>query len=1385
MKKILLLTLGFIASVSIYRAQCDDPTVNSPQAYCGGVSSIPLEAFGTDPSMTYTINMFDSWGDGWNGNEITIFGDGTSLITATITAAQGGANSETFTVLEGSLLTATWVTGSFTGEVSFDIVDNNGAVVFSGLFGATIDYTVPEIGPYTLTWYDSPSGTALGTGSPFEAVGTSVMPTASTGSYSFYVTQTGVGCTESGAVELVVDVTDVNVVLLEQDESCTGNADGTFSIASVNCGTAPFSFSVDGSAFGPAPTDMTPGTYVVIVEDAASLQSSPITIVIGTANTVIPNPPTSDSPLSYCSGATSIPLDATATGLSLTYTINMFDAFGDGWNGNVINIYNQNGDLLVSATIAAGATGSATFNVIEGDFITALWDLGTWESEVSFQIVDNLGVTVFSGNYGDAIDYNVPPGVYPLSWYDAVGGTVLGTGSPFEAVGSSVMPTSSVGSYDFFVTQSNGGCESSATQVTVNISDVTVTLSVQDETCTGYTNGTFAIDAVDCGTAPFTFSVDGGAFGPAPGLTAGTYSVVVMDASSLESTAMSITINTTETVIPFPATVNEPDVYACVGDTTVMVAAVGEVTALDSLLTTMAAGNGQDGVMFPITAINQVTIQDFAINLQAGTNSAEIYYRPDNYLNVPGSNTNAAGWTLVGSAATVVSATPNYTDLPIPVNITIPAGQTYSFHLIMGAAGANVSYTNGTGTGNVFASDANMEFIEGHGGTLFGCTFNPRVFNGLIRYEATQFIDVTWFDMASGGAVIGNGTPLEAIGTSVMADANTAGDYSFFVASNNNGCYSATTEEVTVHVADVNVEISSIDATCNTGTDGSFVIDSVMCGTAPFTYSVDGGAAGPAPTDLSPGTYEVIVIDAAGDSSSVYYVTVGSAAGPSDLVITDLSDTSVQVCWTPNGSETAWIIEYGAPGFTPGTGTEIGSASVTDTCAVITGLDGNTDYDFYVSADCGTTPGDWGAISFTTDCGAYSVPFMETFEDDSETRVCWYNINEVGADDWTYDIGSGGGVGGAAMAAYEGDLNARFVSMPTTSTTKLASPRIDVSSQDSVAIIFAYAQEMWAGDQNTTKVFIRGSETSPWTEISSYTSDTPEWTLDTLFVADTSNQLEIAFEGTNNWGRANVVDAVQVLPCSLEPGIDGTDNVCRAVDTVDLNSFITPGEDFGYWSFPPMESFVNGSVASVQFLPEGSHDFLYVVSTPCASDTTIATLVIYGPSSAGNDGADTICMNEPYNLLTSLSGSIDLGGDWIDPTGALLSGPNIIGSSIPGSYNYQYVTSNGVCDGDTSIVLLFVDPDCDYNIGLVETDLSFFELYPNPTNGEFSIKANDADGFYSVVVTDVNGRIISTFKNYISGNDSKTIDLTLSENGVYFVKIYNDSVFKTYRIVKN
>lgn len=147
------------------------------------------------------------------------------------------------------------------------------------------------------------------------------------------------------------------------------------------------------------------------------------------------------------------------------------------------------------------------------------------------------------------------------------------------------------------------------------------------------------------------------------------------------------------------------------------------------------SNNGQRGCMFDLTAANTVTIDRFEANTYAGTTgNYEIYYRAGTHV---GFENNAGAWTLLGSASGVTSAGNNLpTALPIPVGVTIPAGQTYSFY-ITNDFGAGVSYTDGTAVGNFLASDANLTIYEGVGKSYpFGLTFNVRNFNGDIYYTA-------------------------------------------------------------------------------------------------------------------------------------------------------------------------------------------------------------------------------------------------------------------------------------------------------------------------------------------------------------------------------------------------------------------------------------------------------------------------------------------------------------------------------------------------------------------------------------------------------------------------------------------------------------------------
>lgn len=112
-----------------------------------------------------------------------------------------------------------------------------------------------------------------------------------------------------------------------------------------------------------------------------------------------------------------------------------------------------------------------------------------------------------------------------------------------------------------------------------------------------------------------------------------------------------------------------------------------------------------------------------------------------------------------------------------------------------------------------------------------------------------------------------------------------------------------------------------------------------------------------------------------------------SCITPTSSAATSLTSSSAVANWT--GGTGSYIIEYGATGFTPGTGATAGAGGTVITAlagatsATISGLSANTTYQFYVRQVCsGPTYGaNSSAQSFTTLCASISTfPWTEGFE---------------------------------------------------------------------------------------------------------------------------------------------------------------------------------------------------------------------------------------------------------------------------------------------------------------------------------------------------------------------------------------------------------------------
>lgn len=104
---------------------------------------------------------------------------------------------------------------------------------------------------------------------------------------------------------------------------------------------------------------------------------------------------------------------------------------------------------------------------------------------------------------------------------------------------------------------------------------------------------------------------------------------------------------------------------------------------------------------------------------------------------------------------------------------------------------------------------------------------------------------------------------------------------------------------------------------------------------------------------------------------------------PSGFTASAISTTDIELSWTTGGA-TSWQIEYGTPGFTPGTGTVVNALTNPFT---VTGLTSGASYDFYVRDSCGAGDvslwvGPASATTFTCVGGcSYTLELTDDFGD--------------------------------------------------------------------------------------------------------------------------------------------------------------------------------------------------------------------------------------------------------------------------------------------------------------------------------------------------------------------------------------------------------------------
>jgi hypothetical protein len=99
----------------------------------------------------------------------------------------------------------------------------------------------------------------------------------------------------------------------------------------------------------------------------------------------------------------------------------------------------------------------------------------------------------------------------------------------------------------------------------------------------------------------------------------------------------------------------------------------------------------------------------------------------------------------------------------------------------------------------------------------------------------------------------------------------------------------------------------------------------------------------------------------------------------------------------------------------------------------------------------------------------------------------------------------------------------------------------------------------------------------------------------------------------------------------------------------------------------------------------------------------------------------------------------------------------------------------------------FTTPSAGPNCVLAVNDFESndgMSVYPNPSNGQVNLHIDQYVGKVTIQIIDINGRVVSKFKNE-EFNNLKTIDLSRLQKGVYILKANGDNLDFTEKIILN
>ncbi|MDQ3048318.1 MAG: PKD domain-containing protein, partial [Bacteroidota bacterium] len=449
----------------------------------------------------------------------------TSTITVTPTLAGCTGTPITYTITVNPQPTST-----FTSSPNQCLTGNTFNFTNTGSSGAGYTYSWAFAG-------GTPATSALNnpTGVTFSTVGSHTI--------THTVTAPG-GCTSTTTSNIIIYPMPTAVTSTTVAATC-GMNNGSITITGATGGTAPYTYSVDGSAFSGTTnyTGLAAGSHTIIVQDVNGCQfTTTVTITTAAGPTAL----VVSSVNATCGASNGIINIGATTGGSGPYT---YSVNGSGFSGTVSYPGFAAGTYTVIVRDANNCQFTTSITVVNTPGPTAL---------ASTTINSTCGASNGTINLG-AVTGGTAPYTYSIN------------GSAFTSTTS--YTGLAAGTYTIIVRDANN-CQFTITVTVVNTPGPTALAITAGQSTCGASNGTITIGATTGGTAPYVYSVAASPFTSTTaysGYAAGTYTVIVRDINNCTFTT---TITITNSAGPTALVVNSTNSSCGASNGTVTIGAV-------------------------------------------------------------------------------------------------------------------------------------------------------------------------------------------------------------------------------------------------------------------------------------------------------------------------------------------------------------------------------------------------------------------------------------------------------------------------------------------------------------------------------------------------------------------------------------------------------------------------------------------------------------------------------------------------------------------------------------------------------------------------------------------------------------------------------------------